>query len=612
MKQIRRISYMVLLSLIAFAISSCTKDYDYSGAEKVDNEVYFSNPQASTFEISKDKNSFDISLRRVKTEGELTVPLTYTADEGSIFTVPASVTFADGQDEATIKVSYNPNDVQYGTYNGGTISIAGEGFNTTYGIGSFTFKAGATEWVDITTNKSMGAYREDLITTFFNVGNYTDEVKIQKSVVEEGKYRIVNPFASWKDEEGVEYDSENDHYWVINATDPDYVYMDVCKSGLNINNYGEITVCSQVAYNLAQGVSLEKIKELKPEWFGTLKDGIITMPVKSMLISMADYNDGAFYYANNNGMFAVALPGSTIADYSLDVEYKGRFTDPADNDYAQFTFTFGSDVASVKYALVSADADLSATTNGIIDGSVESEEISEPGDASVLYGESGKYTLVMVIYNEKGEYVDVQYLDISLKSSKDAAEQWNDIAAGTLTLGIKDYSVVFSSGPWGLLMKQTVTGEAVLSQSSADASKFRISPFLADEHPLEFTVNEDGTIDLQPQETGLNVQGTAILVADVVSYFGINSDNGSYFASNGIQSNYDSTKGLYTFYNFYHAASGGAFAFESDTFEVTTEGEAKAISKAFAKAKKAAANKSKKVSAKCHKVYVAKGGVRAM
>ena len=67
---------------------------------------------------------------------------------------------------------------------------------------------------------------------------------------------------------------------------------------------------------------------------------------------------------------------------------------------------------------------------------------------------------------------------------------------------------------------------------------------------------------------------------------------------------------LSTFFIIYTDASDNAYAFESDTFEVTDEGEAK-IHAAFAKAKKAAAHHSAVVSAKAHKMYVAKRGAWA-
>lgn len=601
---------MVLVSLVALAISSCTSDYDYTGAPKVANEVYFSNTQQSKIELSKSNSSFVVTLHRVETKGELTVLLNYTPDEGSIFSVPNHVTFADGEAEAPITITYNPEDLQYGTYNGGTISVANEDYDTTYGIGSFTFEAGATEWMDINTNKSTGAFRDDAISSLLGIDPPTFDVKIQKSVVEEGKYRILNPYKAWADEYAEEneatYDGA-DHYWVINATDPDYVYFEPCETGVDLG-LGAVTATSFVANYLSQGVTLDKIKTAKPELFGKLEKGVITMPAKSLLLIMGE----KMYYGGTNGLFSVALPGNVIADYRVEAAYKGRFTDANDNDFAQVTMTLSNDVAKVKYALVSASSDLNATVSGIIDGSVASKEVSASGDVQVPFDETGKYVLVMVLYNANDEAVGSDVLNLSLKSSKDAAEVWNDVAAGTVTVGVKSYgSILFQQGDPGVLMGKPVVTEGVLSQSGSDPTKFRITPFADDKTPLEFTVAEDGSITVDTQETGLALQdGTAILVTDIVTYFGADSDNGKFFASKGFISKYDSSKKLYTFFNIYTDASVNPYAFESDTFEVTGEGEAK-VHAAFAKAKKAAAHHSAVISAKAHKMLVAKLGAWA-
>lgn len=609
MKKAFKFSYMVLLSLVAFAISSCTSDYDYTGAPKVANEVYFSNAQQSKIELSKSNSSFVITLHRVKTEGEQTVLLKYTADEGSIFSVPNHVTFADGKAEAPITITYNPENLQYGTYNGGTISVASEDCDTTYGIGSFTFKAGATEWMDITSNKSMGAFRDDAISSLLGIDPPTFDVKIQKSVVEEGKYRILNPYKAWADEYAEKNEAtydDADHYWIINATDPDYVYVEPCETGVDLG-IGAVTATSFVANYLSQGVTLDKIKAAKPELFGKLEKGVITMPAKSLLLLMGDKG----YYGGTNGLFSVALPGNVIADYRVEAAYKGRFTDANDNDFAQVTMTLSNDVAKVKYALVPASSDLNATVSGIVDGSVASQEVSASGDVQVPFDETGKYVLVMVMYNANDEAVGSDVLNLSLKSSKDAAEVWNDVAAGTVTIGVKSYgSILFQKDP-GVLMGEPVVTEGVLSQSGSDPTKFRITPFAVEKAPLEFTVAEDGSITVETQETGLATQdGTAILVTDIVTYLGADTDTGKLFASKGFISKYDNSKKFYTFFNIYTDASDNAFAFESDTFEVTDEGNAK-IHAAFAKAKKAAAHHSAVVSAKAHKMYVAKRGAWA-
>ena len=600
---------MVLVSLVALAISSCTSDYDYTGAPKVANEVYFSNTLQSKIELSKSNSSFVVTLHRVETKGELTVLLNYTPDEGSIFSVPNHVTFADGEAEVPITITYNPEDLQYGTYNGGTISVANEDYNTTYGIGSFTFEAGATEWMDINTNKSTGAFRDDAISSLLGIDPPTFDVKIQKSVVEEGKYRILNPYKAWADEYAEKNEAtydDADHYWIINATDPDYVYVEPCETGVDLG-LGAVTATSFVANYLSQGVTLDKIKAAKPELFGKLEKGVITMPEKSLLLIMGD----KMYYGGINGLFSVALPGNVIANYSVEAAYKGRFTDANDNDFAQVTMTLSNDVAKVKYALVPASSDLNATVSGIVDGSVASQELSASGDVQVPFDETGKYVLVMVMYNANDEAVGSDVLNLSLKSSKDAAEVWNDVAAGTVTIGVKSYgSILFQKDP-GVLMGEPVVTEGVLSQSGSDPTKFRITPFAVEKAPLEFTVAEDGSITVETQETGLALQdGTAILVTDIVTYLGADSDTGKLFASKGFISKYDNSKKFYTFFNIYTDASDNAFAFESDTFEVTDEGNAK-IHAAFAKAKKAAAHHSAVVSAKAHKMYVAKRGAWA-
>lgn len=574
-----------LIAMLSLMVAACSSSDDYEWATATGNQVYFSNEMESTFEISATATSFNIPVKRVNADAAINVPITVSQESGSIFTVPSSVSFNAGEKEANITITYDPNNITYGNYEELTLTIGDETYTTEYGFSSVTFSAGATEWADISTNKSMGSYREDLMTTFYGVDNVVYDVKIQKSVIKEGMYRMVNPYgkAYEYNEEG-DWDTSKDYYWVINATDPDYVYFEKFQSGM-IWKYGEFSFSSLVAYYLEKGNTLEAIKSSHPEYFGTLKDGIFTMPASTMLISMANYNSGGWYQANNNGMLAVALPGYVIADYSIEASYTGRFTDLSDNDYAQFSLTFGSDVASVKYALVSSSEDVDAVANGIIDGSVEAAEATEAGSVQVAFEESGKYTLVMVVYNAKGEAVGTGTTEVKLKSSKDSTEVFTDIAAGNLTIGAKDQSGIFSSGPWGLCFKETITQEAVLSQSSTNPTKFRLTPYLKDENPLEFTVSEDGTIVVDGIETGITTDGGALIVTDLITlYGGSESSNGAYLLSKGYGSSYDKETSTYNF-NIAYTCGGDWYGVQLDTFKVTAS-SAKAISRAINKARK--------------------------
>ena len=66
---------------------------------------------------------------------------------------------------------------------------------------------------------------------------------------------------------------------------------------------------------------------------------------------MADYNDGGMYPANGSGAFVVVMPGVIRADYSIDVNYIGRFINLDDASYVVAEVELGEDVANAKLHL---------------------------------------------------------------------------------------------------------------------------------------------------------------------------------------------------------------------------------------------------------------------
>ena len=157
----------------------------------------------------------------------------------------------------------------------------------------------------------MAQYTDDFIVGLFNgFENLTYEVEIQESVENPGKYRLVNPYgAAFPYNEPGDYDDTQDYYMVINAQDPECVYIPLQGVGCDWG-YGEWTVYSMAANYLDAGYSPEEIKPVGV--FGTLKDGVITFPVEALLIT-ADGLGGNLYYANTAGAFKVVLPGYTDA-----------------------------------------------------------------------------------------------------------------------------------------------------------------------------------------------------------------------------------------------------------------------------------------------------------
>nr|WP_297012258.1 hypothetical protein [Prevotella sp.] len=574
MNKIFRYAKIAVAALVTVAMAACTSDYEYDTPEALKGaQVYFSNTLPSKIEVNKESGNFDVTLSRQNTEGELTVPLMFTADEGNIYTVPSTVTFADGEATANIHITFNPDELVYGNYVGGTISFDADNFSTPFGATSYQFKAGASAYEDVEGGK--GKFRDGLISALYGIEVLEYDVQIQQDAHTPGIYRVVAPYGQkgWSGANPwyTAFDeNESNTDMIIDATDPDFVYIKgTFNTGVTLNSSdGVLSAISYVQYLLDNGNSLDLIKSKKPELFGTFKDGVFTFPAKSILLYFG--SGGDLYYGNTDGMLRVAMPGVVLKDYNVGVEYLGRMTDTNDKDNAVFNLTFGADVTTVKYALVKEGEDLDKTASGIIDGSVEATEISEAGRVEVPFEESGNYYLVTVSY-ENGEAKGADATPITLKSSKDAEEQFEEVAYGVFTLGVEDISGLFfpEEGPLGcFLEKSPYPSEATLLQSKSDPTHFRITPWLIDGYDFDFTWNkETGVISVSNNNSGVtgNEAGDKIIVDDVATMIGAANASAA-----GVLNSYH--ENVFTFNLVYHLGNG-IFAMEKETFEITATAE---------------------------------------
>ena len=550
MNKIFRYAKIAVAALVTVAMAACTSDYEYDTPEALKGaQVYFSNTLPSKIEVNKESGNFDVTLSRQNTEGELTVPLMFTADEGNIYTVPSTVTFADGEATANIHITFNPDELVYGNYVGGTISFDADNFSTPFGATSYQFKAGASAYEDVEGGK--GKFRDGLISALYGIEVLEYDVQIQQDAHTPGIYRVVAPYGQkgWSGANPwyTAFDeNESNTDMIIDATDPDFVYIKgTFNTGVTLNSSeGDISAISYVQFLLDNGNSLDLIKSKKPELFGTFKDGVFTFPAKSILMYLG--SDGP-YYGNSDGMLRVAMPGVVLKDYSVGVEYLGRMTDTNDKDNAVFNLTFGADVTTVKYALVKEGEDLNKTESGIIDGSVEATEISEAGRVEVPFEESGNYYLVTVSY-ENGEAKGADATPITLKSSKDAEEQFEEVAYGVFTLGVEDISGPFfpKEGPMGCFLEKVggtspYPSEATLLQSKSDPTHFRITPWLNEGYDFDFTWNkETGVISVSNNNSGVkgNQAGDQVIVDDVATMIGDANASAAGVLSNSKKKNF--------------------------------------------------------------------------
>ena len=414
-------SFMMLLvgMLVVTACSSSNDDYDWqSGAANLGEQVYFSSELPAVVSTPVDASSFTIKVNRVKTDAEQTVPLNITLPEGCIY-VPAAnkVTFAAGSKTADLVFNYDPTKVQYGKYVDITVEIADASLTTPYGSSKFTFQAGMTEWK---TMAGKATFNDDLVCGLYGITTAWS-VSIQESVVSPGRYRLVAPYgpdtafpsillnygllsgvSTLDDVKKAYTDTDENTYLIVNAQDPKAVWIEACETGYkNLGGgiaEGTVGVVGYVHYYVNQkgSYTLEEYKAKYPEYFGVLDDGVITFPTgKEILVTI----DGALkYYGNTHGMFAIALPGHSLKDFSADVTYLGIFTNPAGEAFASCDLALGADATNVKAVVIEQDADDNAVADAIAAGELEAVDVEEGTiQVPIAADMSGKLKVVVVV-----------------------------------------------------------------------------------------------------------------------------------------------------------------------------------------------------------------------
>lgn len=513
MNKIFKHSMMLLFSALALVLGSCTEEFEYTGATIEGEQVYFSNALSSTVNLDPNASEVKIPVNRIQRTGELTVNFNVTTSENCAVSVPSSVTFADGDSVAYLTVTYNPQTIQMGHFDDVTVAIADANYTTPYGSSSYTFSIGLSEWKSVGT----GLYRDAIYPGFYGAEQLTYNVEIQENILKPGYYRIVTPYGpgttfyntyvatgmmAWANKENTSV--------VINATDPNFVYVTGdfypgTDDGMASQGYGVMHVFSIVDEAIKQGNSLEDIKASEPGLFGTLKDGMITLPTQSIYVNFDD-SFTPLGYLDTTG-WAIALPGSEFTDYSSSFTYTGRFTDVAGNNYAEGTITLGEDVANAKYVLAADGDDINAIVEAIADGSLEATGITESGDVSIQIAEGGKYTMVIVTFDAEGNMRSNSATTFTFSTGGGSGTaNWQPVTSGTYDQNyfpnfITDENNKPVGNPFG-----DGTYSTTLYVDGNDQTHYKLEPWLTQEGSLEFTLDDQGIISFDVIDTGVDSQ----------------------------------------------------------------------------------------------------------
>lgn len=537
-----------LLSLLFLLTMACKEAGEENAVvSTTSDEAYFKEPLQQRYEIQPEGNKFGIALYHTALNQSLMVNLESECDVDGVFHVPPYVIFDKGQNGAYIWISYDPSHVEFDRIYTLKVWVANDSLKSATRPSSYTFELVMPSW----TEWGEGQLRDDLVGGF-DGKNAQWNVTIQKSNLKQGLYRLLTPY-------GCSFSPYADHYhdeglntsMVIDASDPDFVYFKAFNSGVTLNaSDGELSFISMVDYEMQyNGVELNTLKTTHPEYFGQLKNGLISFDMPySCLAQLSAQGDSFFYRANQKGLLCIALPGNEIKDYRLAFSYQGQKTDAYGNDFIIGNLTLGSNIEKAKYRMTNSAKGAEQMVEDIGNGTIGAYEQSTGGTIQLPADTTGTYYVVVVGF-ANNQVVATNITSVDFKSSKDILEEWKEVATGTYRYGVQALTTRGRS-PYSGSTKST------LYVSVSDSTRYRIMPWASSKSEgLIFTWNHTTNIlTANSVFTGENFIENGdedygpLLFSDLVSY---NPDR--YSAQS---SQYDPTTDTFEFRCCYHFEGG--------------------------------------------------------
>ncbi len=231
-------------------------------------------------------------------------------------------------------------------------------------------------------NAGTGMWKEGLFDKILPaVAGSAWEVSFEQAKEYPGYYRVL-PYAEGTPIAETLQQADNENYVYINAANPERVYIE------DFFAFGYIMFSNLVAENEWNNYSA----------YGTLKDGIITFGSNSF--AYTTYDLGEFAYCNNSGYFQIALPGSELKDYTLELDSPAC----AENDEMQISITAGEDIKTVKLLTSLGYFRISDSNNQTVIERGETFDLAKGYTTLVLGADApfGIYTTIVVGLDEGG------------------------------------------------------------------------------------------------------------------------------------------------------------------------------------------------------------------
>lgn len=485
--------YTALVLALLAGFTSCNDDDAYAPGEASDG-VYFPTDDALEVNLDRNLDYFEVIVSRLGQTAAATYQLTGDADP-EVFTLPTSVTFAEGENSTKVKVGYTGANMAMDKAYPVKLAFAPGTLISTYGYESLemavTYPA---PWKTI----GKGMYRDVFILALTKLSQQEDfnptwECELQQHEIDPLRFRWKSPygkeFAKFCAANGVgeleasEYDSKEQYNIEFLCDESGYVVIPLQSTGFQFFSDGVANVCNDAGLDYPTN-DYQTIIAHEPEKCGTARWGIAKVKdeetgeeteintilnvfavPKTCLVNFEGSND---LYIGGNGNQWVR-EGVEIKDYAISIKYDGVLTAPTEVTYAHASINLGKDIAKATAGMLyvadlEEGTELEAAIQAVRSGAVPGKELTEKNNPEVLFAfeGSGKYAIAVIAYNEDGEEVATQAAAIDIIDNS-APKEWKTIGTGVYT----DMYIL------PLLGKRDCSWELQVQQNTEDPTLFR-------------------------------------------------------------------------------------------------------------------------------------------
>ena len=507
MKKLFKNSF-IALAVLALGFSACTEQVEYSPAEMPANDqVYFSNTNASKLNIELETKSFDVAVNRIVTGASASVPVTVEADSLAQvwFEFPETVEFADSMATAVYTVTVKEGAVfEYEAY--ANISLALDSASATeYGNATFAFSVGVpapwSEW-----DETSGTYNFSLYVS----GAYKIPVLYREHLIDATKAQFMLGFTAIGANEDVLVDVNKE--------------TGACEVGvhyfLDSSNYGPVYLSDMPHYPNQPGITYDKY----PCTYDAEK-GLFTFNL-IYFISEALGSSATGYFAN--GEETLQLDGYYVPDYSLNMEYRGNYVDNNGTNNAVISTTKGADVAHYLMTVISENEDAQAAVTGMLDGSVACDSLTQGGFYAYPIAESGKYKALAITFDAEGNALEAYSTDFEFWVAGDS-NPWQSLG----------YAVYTDDLVLPLFGNSAMSYYVEVLENKEQPGMFRLVDLYGPEHPLyPYSTYEESYIEIDAtdpdgvwfegiQSTGMDVDGNGLMSLMSLGWYQVQINEGA-------------------------------------------------------------------------------------